>query len=171
MKCYCSLRDMHYALADGQTTYHHTIQDSSQWSCQACGAEINHKFVTQKDKTRLYPIGKNMIPGIPKGHQRTEGGWTGDLLIADSQHTAHLSATDTYHQMKYGTRIPPSRRVVEREATKDNHDLWRILGDNIYCHHVAPRGQLCIFQESTFTIAQKRIDLNRRTEHTFFQFS
>ena len=156
MKCYCSLRNIHGALEDEQTAYHHTIQDSFQWSCHACGADINHKPITQKTKTRLYPTGENMIPGIPKGHQRTEGGWTGDLLIADSQHTAHLSSTDTYLQIKHGTRIPPTRRVVEREATNDNHDLWIILGDNIYCHHVAPRGQLCIPQESTFTIAQKR---------------
>ena len=52
---------------------------------------------------------------------------------------------------------------VEREATEDRDDFWSMSGDYVFLHHVAPRGQLHVPQESSFPIPPKYLDVVRPT--------
>ena len=63
-------------------------------------------------------------------------------------------ATPTQTTLRQGDLNP-----VEHEVTKDKVDLRSVSRDFVYRHHVAPRGQQCNPQESSFPILLKSIDV------------
>ena len=95
MLAYCFLRnvvDLVSPASDGEndppptaTPYKLRFGEDFRGPLIPFGAEINYKPSSQQDKDRLHAFGAVLRSGIFVGcQQHAGGGWTGDLLIADS---------------------------------------------------------------------------------------
>ncbi len=95
MQAYCFLRSVVYLVSPAleeeaeqqpaASPYKLRFGEDARGPLIPFGAEINYKPSSQQDKDRLHAFGAVLLSGIFVGYQQhVGGGWTGDLLIADS---------------------------------------------------------------------------------------
>ena len=84
--CYCLLRNVFDILAGSLTAWHKRFGEAFSGPITPFGAEVRYKPISKEDKMRLPKYGDKLLPGIFVGyHQRSGGGWTGDLLVIDQE--------------------------------------------------------------------------------------
>ena len=83
---YCFLHNVSDKQKDGYTAYESRYLKKFKGPLIPFGAAISYKPITDKDNDRVHKYRSKMLQGIFLGYyQQAGGGWSGDLLFADSE--------------------------------------------------------------------------------------
>ena len=111
MACYCFLRNVHDIQSEGKTPFSLRFGEDFTGPIIPFGAEVTYKPITDKDKERLHKYGRKELNGIFVGYaQHAGGGWTGDLLLVDSEEIEDAeSVSDIYIKRFKAQEVNPTK--------------------------------------------------------------
>ena len=97
MECYTCLRNVTDLLSDGKTSYERRFGQRFEGLVLPFGSLVEYHPTTAKDRSRIHPLGKKVLPGLFLGYALYAGRiWKGDVLVADIEELETMDASEIY---------------------------------------------------------------------------
>ena len=97
MECYTYLRNIQCLLSDGKTPYERRFGQPFRGPIIPFGSLVQYYPISVKDQSKIYQVGKKVLPGLFLGYALYAGGiWKNHILVADIEELETMDASEIH---------------------------------------------------------------------------